>query len=140
MKKDAGERDSLSGLLGELEREIAEWTWRRPPGELTVRQAYEVIGLNRRPQLAYTTIMTVMSHLADKGILSRRRAGKTHYYQVAQTREEFLAHSASRQVERMVADFGDLALASFAEQLAAADPQRLARIQSLLEKETKEEG
>ncbi len=139
MKKDEGERDSLSGLLGELERDIAEWAWQQPPAELTVRQAYEDIGLKRKPPLAYTTVMTVMSHLVDKGVFMRRHEGKTHYYKVAQGRAEFRAASAARQVERLVENFGDLALAQFAEQLAAADPQRLARIQSLLQKVGKKE-
>jgi len=131
--------DSLRGLLGDLERDIAEWAWQQPPAELTVRQAYEDIGLKRKPPLAYTTVMTVMSHLVDKGVFTRRHEGKTHYYKVAQSREEFRATSAARQIERLVENFGDLALAQFAEQLAAADPQRLARIQSLLRKVSEKE-
>ncbi len=131
---------SIKGLLGDLEGEIMIWLWRQPADEITVRQVYEAVGLVKQPPLAYTTIMTVMSHLADKGLLRRRHQGKTHYYQVIQSRAEFLSSAAARQVERLVESFGDLALARFAEHLATADPQRLAAIQRLLVEGSKEEG
>jgi len=35
----------------------------------------------RKPKLAYTTVMTVMARLADKGILSRRREGRGYVYE-----------------------------------------------------------
>jgi predicted transcriptional regulator len=129
----------LKGLLGDLESEIMTWLWGQPRGEITVRRVYEAVGLAKRPPLAYTTIMTVMSHLADKGLLHRHHQGKTHYYQVIQSRDEFLTSVAARQVERLVANFGDLALAQFAEQLAAIDPKRLVRIHKMLEDDSGEE-
>jgi len=102
---------------------------------LTVRQAYEDGFINRQPSLAYTTVMTVMSHLAEKGLFTRRHVGKTHYYTVALSKEEFLARSAARQVAQLVANFGDLALARFAEQLAGVDPERLKRIYVTIQRE-----
>lgn len=130
---------SFKGLLGDLESEIMTWLWEQSTSEITVRQVYAAVGLAKCPPLAYTTIMTVMSHLADKGLLRRRRQGKTHYYQVIQSRDEFLADAAARQVERLVANFGDLALAQFIEQLAAIDPNRLGSIHKMLEDGSKEE-
>jgi len=130
---------NLRGLLGDLEREVMEWVWQQPPGELTVRQVYEAHFLGREPSLAYTTIMTVMSHLGDKGLLIRRLSGKTHYYTVAQSREQFRARSAARQVARLVENFGDLALAQFMGQLASIDPERQAHIQRLLQKDAAKE-
>jgi BlaI family transcriptional regulator, penicillinase repressor len=131
---------ALNKLLGELELEMMEWLWQQPPGELTVRQVFEAIASRRQPALAYTTIMTVMGHLSDKGLLTRRLEGKTHFYRVAQTRDEFIARSAARQVETLVADFGDLALAQFAEQLGGVSLQQLARIATLAQRnEDKEE-
>jgi predicted transcriptional regulator len=139
-KKTTDVHDRLSRLLGELEREVAEWAWQQPPGELTVRQALEAIKLNRHAPIAYTTVMTVMSHLADKGLFTRRLEGKTYYYRVVRTKEEFIARSAARQVERLVESFGDLALAQFADQLASANPELLARLAAELERRGEEEG
>lgn len=131
MAEEKTGRDPISKLLGELERETMEWLWQQPTGELTVRQVYEAVAIHRQPPLAYTTIMTVMSHLADKGLLNRRLNGKTHYYQARESREEFLSRSAARQVEMLVADFGELALAQFAEHLSTVNLQELARIARL---------
>jgi predicted transcriptional regulator len=133
------ERDGLSKLLGELEREIMEWIWQQPVGELTVRQVFEAIANRRQPALAYTTIMTIMGHLYNKGLLTRRLEGKTHYYRVAESKEAFIARSAARQVEMLVADFGELALAQFAEHLSAVSLQQLARIAALAQHEPDKE-
>jgi predicted transcriptional regulator len=131
---------ALNKLLGDLELQTMEWLWQQPSGELTVRQVFAAIASLRQPALAYTTIMTVMSHLSDKGLLTRRLEGKTHYYRVALNKEEFIARSAARQVETLVADFGDLALAQFAEQLGGVSLQQLARIAALAQRnEDKEE-
>ncbi len=109
---------SLSKLLGDLEIEIMEHMWRRE--EATVRDITTDIQ-EARP-VAYTTVMTVMGHLTDKGLLTRTPLdNKTHIYRVALTREKFLARESQKMVDTLVADFGDLALAQFLEALEAAE-------------------
>jgi predicted transcriptional regulator len=62
--------------------------------------------------------MTVMFHLAEKGLLHRHQQNrKTYIYTIAQTREEFLDRVAARMVEGLVDDFGDRALAQFRRKL-----------------------
>ena len=43
------------------------------------------------PDRAYTTFMTVMARLDDKGLLKRRREGKTDIYRPVMSREDYLA-------------------------------------------------
>ena len=60
-----------------------------------------------RPR-AYTTIMTVMFHLAEKGLLPRRQQNrKTYVYTIAMSRDEFLDCAARRMVDALVEDFGE---------------------------------
>jgi predicted transcriptional regulator len=119
----------LSKLLGELELEIMELMWRRQ-GASTVR---EIAGaIQGRRQVAYTTVMTVMSHLAEKGLLTRTPLDKkTHLYHVALGREEFLARESHKMVDSMLADFGDVALAQFLEVIEQVDPAHLQALRGL---------
>ncbi|NNM47856.1 BlaI/MecI/CopY family transcriptional regulator [Knoellia koreensis] len=63
--------------LGGLERAIMDrlWGWNRPA---TVREVLE--DLNRERKVAYTTVMTVMTNLERKGLLSRALVGRAYAY------------------------------------------------------------
>ncbi len=125
--------NSLHKLLGELEVEIMEHMWQR--GEATVRDIATAIQAKRA--VAYTTVMTVMIHLAEKGLLTRTLLDKkTHIYRVALTEQEFLAHSSQKMVDALVKDFGDLALVQFLEAVEQIEPRRREQLSKRLE-ETK---
>ena len=55
-------------------------------GRATVREVHDQISARRR--LAYTTVMTVMKNLAEKGYLSFERDGQTYVYTAARRPEE----------------------------------------------------
>ena len=104
----------LHKLLGDLELEIMELMW--PRKQATVRDI--VTELRPSRPRAYTTIMTVMFHLAEKGLLHRRQQNrKTYVYTIAMTRDEFLDRSVGRMVDTLVADFGDRAVAQFRQRI-----------------------
>ena len=131
--------NSLRKLLGDLEVEIMEEMWRRAErreggerGEATVRDIASSIQEKRA--VAYTTVMTVMMHLAEKGLLTRTPLDKkTHLYRVALTEEEFLTRSSRQMVDALVEDFGDLALAQFLQVVEQADPRHLEHLRGLME-------
>lgn len=99
---------------------------------VTVREVLAKLNANRQPAIAYTTVMTVMTHLNEKGLLERQLVGQTYRYQIALSREEFLRHASKQIVEELVSDFGDAAIASFLETMEQVDPERLARLQRYL--------
>lgn len=66
--------------LGETEMEVLNHVW--DLGEATVKQVRKRILEDR--EVAYTTIMTVMKNLADKGYLKYRKDGVTYVYSPAQ--------------------------------------------------------
>jgi BlaI family transcriptional regulator, penicillinase repressor len=114
--------------LHELEAEVMDEVWRRD--KATVRDVLEALNAGRK-QRAYTTIMTIMSRLHEKGLLERRRSGKTDVYRPVMSREEYLDVRAKREVDELVADYGDLALAHFARQLQTLDPKRREQLRKL---------
>jgi predicted transcriptional regulator len=118
----------LRDLLGSLELEVMEIMWK--VGESTVQNVTEVI--NRRRIIAYTTVMTVMGHLVDKGLLARTMEGKRYHYRVAQSRIEFLRGTSQRMVRALVDDFGDLAIAEFLGQIENVDSEKLKQLRDLV--------
>lgn len=116
--------------LHELESEVMEEVWRRD--EATVREVLEALNAKRKKR-AYTTIMTIMARLDEKGLLRRRKRGKTHVYRPAMSREAYLEARAQTQVDELVADYGDVALAHFARQLETLDPKRREQLRKLAE-------
>ncbi|SHF62816.1 Predicted transcriptional regulator [Fodinibius roseus] len=69
--------------LGETEMEVLHHVWDLE--EATVREVRERILENR--EVAYTTIMTVMKNLAEKGYLKYRKEGVTYVYSPARKPE-----------------------------------------------------
>jgi predicted transcriptional regulator len=125
-----GQADTiLKKLLGSLELEVMDFMWQA--GEATVQQVVDTVS-QRRP-LAYTTVMTVMGHLVDKGLLSRTREGKRYRYRAARSCDEFLQDTTRRMVRSLVDDFGNLAIAQFLGEMSKVDADRLEQLRGLVQ-------
>lgn len=111
--------------LGSLELRTLRSIWNR--GAATVRDVLADIAPNH--PVAYTTVMTVMSRLADKGLLRRELSGKTYSYTPVLTPEEFTAAVSQRMLRSLVDEFGELAITQFAAELERVDPDRLRRLE-----------
>ncbi|MPZ65984.1 MAG: BlaI/MecI/CopY family transcriptional regulator [Pseudonocardiaceae bacterium] len=85
------------------------------------------------PELAYTTVLTTMRRLADKGVLVADAAvGRRAYdYCAAGGPADFLATESTREAAAAVQRYGDAALAAFAARLDALDPQQRAKLERL---------
>lgn len=70
--------------LGETEMEVLQLVWELE--EATVNDVRDIILEDR--DVAYTTIMTVMKNLADKGYLKYRKEGVTYVYSADKAPEE----------------------------------------------------
>ena len=70
--------------LGETEMEILHHVW--DLGEATVAEVRDRILENRK--VAYTTVMTIMKNLNDKGYLKYRKDGATYVYSAARKPED----------------------------------------------------
>lgn len=79
----------LRKFLGDLEVDIMELVWKTANPTVTVRDIYEL--LCRQREIAYTTVMTTMVRLAEKGILRIvDKAGLANCYTPEQSKEEFI--------------------------------------------------
>lgn len=140
MEADAGKdrTDNIGPgkLLGSLEAEIMSHMWRLE--EATVRQVVGII--NREREVAYTTVMTVMGHLVDKGLLARRSEGKKYRYTVAQSEDEFLLSRSQEKVRSVLSEYGDLAIAGFLGEIGKAKPEKLAELREMLRKAADEDA
>lgn len=78
------------------------------------------------PELAYTTVMTVLSRLYDKGRLERDRQGRAYAYQAVRSEAE---HRADEMASSLV-DAGDRAavLSQFVASLDADDAKTLRKL------------
>lgn len=124
----------LKKLLGSLELEIMEFMW--PVGEATVLQVVESI--NSRRRIAYTTVMTVMGHLADKGLLARTKEGKRYRYQVVRSKDEFLRETSEDMIRSLLEDFGDIALVEFLGEISKINADKLEQLRNLVQKASSE--
>jgi predicted transcriptional regulator len=118
--------------LHELESEVMEQLWRS--GEASVRSVMEALNQQTEKERAYTTYKTIMARLHKKGILVRRREGKTDYYAPAYERDQYMALRAQSEVEGLVEQYGEVALSHFAQQMASLDPARRRALQRLARK------
>jgi predicted transcriptional regulator len=91
---------SVPPPLGVLEADVMEQLWRQ--GEATVRTVLEAINATAGKERAYTTVMTVMGNLDRKGLLTRRREGKTDVYIPVMSREQY--PEQRRQLRRLARD------------------------------------
>src|SRR4051794_10615500 len=98
--------------LHELEAEVMQDVWRRD-GDVAVRDVMDALNRRTKKPRAYTTYMTIMGRLHKKGLLNRRREGKTDFYSPVYTREEYADLRAHAEVDSLVDQYGDAALSHF---------------------------
>ena len=118
--------------LHDLEAEVMEEVWLRH--EVCVRSVMEALNRNATRERAYTTYMTIMTRLDDKGLLERSRRGKTDFYRPVYSRDRYNDLRAGSAVDALVDQFGEVALTHIARQMAQLDPQHRRSLQRLARK------
>ena len=116
--------------MPELERLVMEQLWAQ--GDGTVRSVRETLNADAgQPERAYTTILTILQRLDAKGLVRRRRTGKTDVYRPVLARDEYLGARADAEVSELLEQYGELALVQFARRMEALDPERRAALRRL---------
>lgn len=99
----------LRKFLGDLECEIMELVWKKANPTITVRQVYDM--LRQKREIAYTTVMTTMVRLAEKGLLKIvEKVGLANLYMPAQSRDDFINKAVSRVLAIFVKEFPEESL------------------------------
>jgi len=98
--------------LGPLEHQIMDIVWIQQKSTV-----YSVVAeLSKKKKLAYTTVMTVMTRLAKKGVLSRQKKGKTYFYMPSESKDQFIHDVVKNTISKLVDMFGDEALIAFEDE------------------------
>src|ERR1700739_2445000 len=127
------DRSEVPPPLHELEADVMEAVWDR--GEASVREVMEALNAGGDKDRAYTTYMTIMARLDSKGLLERRREGRTDLYRPVYSRDRYTDLRALVAIESVVDQFGEVALAHIARQMAQLDPEHRRSLQRLARKE-----
>lgn len=119
MRREPGKR-----AMGELQAAVMDVLWDRG-GALTPGEVHQDLEQDRA--LAYTTVMTILVRLWQKGRVERHRDGRAYAYRPIRTREEYAADRMG-QVLAAAGDDRPLALSHFLQGLDAADRAQLRRM------------
>lgn len=107
--------------MGALENEVMTYMWATTTPAIPA-EVHQAIA----PDLAYTTVMTVLSRLWAKGLLTREPKGRGYAYAPVQTEAEHRAEEMQSTLER--SDDRGAVLSSFVSSLSRKDAERLRRL------------
>ena len=127
-------KKGLRKILGDLESDIMEIVWARK--EASVRDVH--LRLESQRDLAYTTVMTVMSRLAEKGLLRKRKDGAAFLYSPALSREAFTNGVVGRLIGELLEDFTAPTLSQFVDSVEEQSPEVIDALAEEIERKRKE--
>ena len=102
-------------MLGPLEQKVMEYVWSNK--DVSCREIHEHISTIENKEIAYTTILTILDRLFNKGLLSRKKAGKSYIYNYKMSKQQTLKIFAKNMISSLVDRFGDDALGAFADEI-----------------------
>ncbi len=118
---------------GELE--VLKVLWDRGPA--TVREVMEV--LNRGRERAYTSVMSLLNVMTDKGLLRRDPKGRAFVYAVRAAREKTLGRMVEDLLGRAFEGSASTLVARLLDQ-AAPTPRELQEIRSAIDQYRGQQG
>lgn len=107
-------KHNIGKALGQLETKIMEIIWQ---ADQPISVSDVVKAISKKRDIAYTTVMTIMGRLTEKGLLKRTSTGKAYLYMPAYSKDTFLTRVSREIIKNLVSSFGDTAIVHFAEEL-----------------------
>src|SRR5688500_8623715 len=118
----------MAESLGSLERTVLD-ALSRATDPLSVR---EVHGRLSKMDLAYTTVLTVLDRLHEKGVVRREKRGRAFYYDPVVTAEEWRGQRAAALLAGRDSPPSRAVLMAFLDGTARASPDVLDDLAALL--------
>ncbi|HEX2872531.1 MAG TPA: BlaI/MecI/CopY family transcriptional regulator [Polyangiaceae bacterium] len=116
--------------LGELESAVLGALW-DSRGKLSVREVLECLERSGS-ELAYTTVLTVLDRMHDKGLVLREKDGKAFTYWPQLSREAYLGAQAARMLTEVTVPVQRDVLMAFLDSAEHADPAVLDELSALI--------
>lgn len=120
-------KQGLGKVMGPLEAAVMEIMWDKQ--EASVRDVYETLRLKR--DIAYTTVMTIMGRLAEKGMLNKQKEGVAYLYCPAFTRDEFTKSMVGEILDGLFEDYADAAISHFIHRVKE-DEDKISELEQLI--------
>jgi predicted transcriptional regulator len=129
------EGDQFEGFLGPLGAEILETIWDSGEEPVTVRKVYEE--LRKNTKIAYTTVMSTMDRLYDRGLLDRRvergKGGVFFVYWPKLGKKGFEESAVKTVISSLFRNFGSTVTTALVEEVSS-NMEDLAALQKQIEK------
>ena len=122
-------RRGLAAVLGPLEAEVMEAVWAAGT-PVTVSDIAATFD-RRRKKLAYSTVKTILTNLAEKGYLEKRSVGRANEFRPLLTRSDLEIEVVGDVVESLMRDYRNPLLAHLADEFAQ-DPAATAELERLV--------
>lgn len=124
----------LQQILGELEGEVMTVVWQKK--SCSVRDV--LCDLQKEREIAYTTVMTVMSRLHKKGFVQRIKEGQAFVYQPTMTKDELQKEAVKNVLKGIFNNSSEMTMVHFVNEVAK-NKKNLEELQKLIEKRLKDE-
>src|SRR5438552_5444988 len=107
------DRRGLAAVLGPLEAEVMEAVWAAGTS-VTVGDVAAIFD-RRRKKLAYSTLKTILTNLAEKGYLEKRLAGRANEFRPVKTKADLEIEVVGDVVDSLMRDYRNPLLAHLAD-------------------------
>ncbi len=114
-------------VLGELQTAVMEILWKDP--DLTVTEVEQ--SLQKKREIAHTTVATTLDRMHRKGFLLREKQGKAFVYSPRYSKDEFERGVAEEVLSGLLSQFTEPALSAFIE-LVGEDGDKLDQLEDLI--------
>ncbi len=122
---------TIHDVLGPLAAPIIEVVVAR--GEASVADVTHALDLRDGRRHAYTTVMTIMGRLFERGLLAREKRGRSYVYRATSAEAALVDRLSEEAVARVIDRYGSAAFRHFALKVSDLDPdvrQRLIELAS----------
>ena len=117
--------------LGSRELQIMKLIYQKK--QTTVREVVDE--LNQKDTVAYNTVQTIMGRLVKKGLLIKKKQGKTDYYSTAKNTQSAVTRAIQDKFTEFIAQFTEDELVAFFDGLDnVSDDARKRLIKKLKQK------
>lgn len=124
-------KQNNNSSLGSLESEVMETLWK-----LQTAAVRDIVNLlQKKREIAYTTVMTIMTRLHAKDLLERRQNQSGAYlYSPRQTKAKFLENISEKVIKNLLKNCGEVAVARFIDIIEAGNFKKSAEWRKKLKK------
>lgn len=130
MKKIRSGQEGVKLSLFDLEAEIMEIVWELPHPDFSVGDIVEILECRR--DIAYTTVMTTVSRLYEKGLLSRTKNGRKYLYTALQSRQEYIVQLTKDVIQQLPPIGQETAISMLIERIDDADDDELLKLEEMI--------